>query len=181
MISISISIYCNVRLLEPVKWDMLGVLAGILSVLVTILIGWQIYNVLSFESRINKLKYEIKEESIEQLEKLKEEVEYKIYDAEAGLLYTQSIAEESINQDHLCLKSLVNAIEKTTNNPYTSFEEIKLIEDAFLNLIYKIENTNQELLLDKEVRERYISIIKKANLEHSNDILKFLFEVMVKT
>lgn len=177
--SISISIYCNVRLFEPIKWDMLGILAGILSVLVTVLIGWQLYNILSFESRINKLKREIKIESIKQSEALKKEIDYKIDDVQAQLLYRQAIAEESLEQYHLCLQNLINAVDKATSNPYTSNEEIKIIETLITDLIYKLKQKNKELYLKNEVRESYISIIKKANIEHGNDILKFLFEVNV--
>lgn len=178
MISIFISIYCNVRLLEPVKWDLLGVLAGILSILVTVLIGWQLYNIISFERRINKLKQEIKRENIKQLEGLKKEVEYKIYDAEAQLLYRQSLVAEAIDQYYWSLECIMNAIEKTTYNPYTSPEIIEKIDDALMDLIHKIKG---ESVFSTKDLERYITIIKKANLEHSNDILKFLFEVMVKT
>lgn len=158
---------------------MLGILAGILSVLVTVLVGWQLYNILSFESRINKLKREIQKESIKQLEALKKEIDYKIDDAQAQLLYRQAIAEESLKQYHLCLQSLINAVHKATSNPYTSNEEIEIIETLLTDLIHKLKQTNQEILLENEVKERYISIIKKANIEHGNDILKFLFEVNV--
>lgn len=177
--SISISIYCNIRLMEPITWDMLGILAGILSVLVTVLVGWQLYNILSFESRINKLKREIQKESIKQLEALKKEIDYKTDDAQAQLLYRQAIAEESLEQYYLCLQSLINAVHKATSNPYTSNKEIEIIETLLTDLIHKLKQTNQEILLENEVKERYISIIKKANIEHGNDILKFLFEVNV--
>lgn len=158
---------------------MLGVLAGVLSVLVTVLIGWQLYNILSFESRINKLKREIKIESIKQSEALKKEIDYKIDDVQAQLLYRQAIAEESLEQYHLCLQNLINAVDKATSNPYTSNEEIKIIETLLTDLIYKLKQENKELYLKNEVRESYISIIKKANIEHGNDILKFLFEANV--
>lgn len=179
VVSISISIYCNVRLFEPIKWDMLGILAGILSVLVTVLVGWQLYNILSFESRINKLKREIKIESIKQSEALKKEIDYKIDYVQAQLLYRQAIAEGSLEQYHLCLQNLINAVDKATSNPYTSNEEIEIIETLLIDLIYKLKQKNKELFLENEVRERYISIIKRANIEHGNDILKFLFEVKV--
>lgn len=158
---------------------MLGVLAGILSVLVTVLVGWQLYNILSFESRINKLKREIQKESIEQQEILKKELNYKVDDAQAQLLYRQAIAEESLEQYHLCLQSLICSIDKATNNPYTSNEEIEIIEKLLFDLIYKLENTNQIIILEQEVKDRYISIIKKANLTHGNDILKYLLDITV--
>lgn len=189
-ISIIISIYCNIRLVEPIEWDMLGVLAGILSILVTILVGWQLYNLLSFDSRINKLKQEIQKESIKQLvllknesikqsEVLKKEISYKIDDTQAQLLYKQAIVEESLGQYNLCLKSLINSIDKATNNPYISIEEMEIIEKLFSDLIYKLKHTNQEIFLEPEVKERYISIIKKANLAHGNDILKYLLDIKV--
>lgn len=52
-VALAISLYAAIRT-NPVTWDLLGVLAAILSVLVTILIGWQIYNVISFERKMEK-------------------------------------------------------------------------------------------------------------------------------
>ena len=94
-------------------------------------------------------------------------------------MYRQAIAEESLEQYYLCLQSLINAVHKATSNPYTSNKEIEIIETLLTDLIHKLKQTNQEILLENEVKERYISIIKKANIEHGNDILKFLFEVNV--
>lgn len=190
MTSIIISIYCSIRLVEPIKWDMLGVLAGILSILVTILVGWQLYNLLSFDSRINKLKQEIQKESIKQLvllknesikqsEALKKEISYKIDDTQAQLLYKQAIVEESLGQYNLCLKSLISSVDKAIDNPYISIEETEIIEKLLSDLIYKLKHTNQEIFLEQEVKERYISIIKKANLTHGNDILKYLLDINV--
>lgn len=55
IISICISLIRS----EPLTWDGMSVLVGILSLLVTILLGWQIYTFIDIE---NKIKRIIKEE-----------------------------------------------------------------------------------------------------------------------
>lgn len=48
-----ISVSCVLLRCEPMTMDWMGMLVGILSLLVTILIGWQIYNVLQVEKKIH--------------------------------------------------------------------------------------------------------------------------------
>lgn len=43
---------------KPLSWDIAGVFVGILSMLVTILIGWQIYNVITIDHRMKSIMNE---------------------------------------------------------------------------------------------------------------------------
>lgn len=52
LIALSISI-CRC---EPIKMDWLGVLVGILSLLVTAILGWQIYSVIDIKKTVSEIK-----------------------------------------------------------------------------------------------------------------------------
>lgn len=43
---------------KPLNWDIAGVLVSILSMLVTVLIGWQIYNVITIDNRMKSIMNE---------------------------------------------------------------------------------------------------------------------------
>lgn len=175
--ALSISLYCNVRISEPIKWDMLGIFAGILSVLVTILMGWQLYNAISFENRMNKLKKEIKIESKQQSEKNMNEIVLKSDDIQAQVLYRESMLEFSLKQYELSFQSAILSIEKASNNHFVSKEEFEIIESQLCKVISEINNNGKEFILDNYVKDRYISIIKSAELKHGNDILKYVLNI----
>lgn len=41
---------------EPLTWDWIGILVGVLALLVTALIGWQIYSAIDFDRKIKSVK-----------------------------------------------------------------------------------------------------------------------------
>ncbi len=59
LLSCSLVIYFHIGISHEVTWDLLGVFSGVLSILVTALIGWQIHNVIfwkkEIDNRINKI------------------------------------------------------------------------------------------------------------------------------
>lgn len=73
---------CNYK---PMSWDFANSIIAILSILVTVLIGWQIWNIIDFNNRVNakiqesesKLKEEFRLEKNDILSKAKEKM--KIY------------------------------------------------------------------------------------------------------
>lgn len=50
---------------EPLEWDWVGVLVGTLSLLTTVLIGWNIYTAVSFHKNINEIKKDFQNNIIE--------------------------------------------------------------------------------------------------------------------
>jgi hypothetical protein len=63
----------NIRV-APYEFDVYGVLVGILGILVTFLLGWQIFSVFQMKKEIDKLKADISQEVNTEIEKLREEV-----------------------------------------------------------------------------------------------------------
>lgn len=63
----------NIRV-APYEFDVYGVLVGILGILVTFLLGWQIFSVFQMKKEIDKLKADISQEVDTEIEKLREDV-----------------------------------------------------------------------------------------------------------
>lgn len=58
LISIASLVLVGARI-KPIQWDWLGILVGVLALLTTILIGWQIYNVVNFDNERKRMKEEV--------------------------------------------------------------------------------------------------------------------------
>jgi hypothetical protein len=63
----------NIRV-APYEFDVYGVLVGILGILVTFLLGWQIFSVFQMKKEIDKLKDDISKEVDTEIEKLRKEI-----------------------------------------------------------------------------------------------------------
>lgn len=63
----------NIRV-APYEFDVYGALVGILGILVTFLLGWQIFSVFQMKKEIDKLKADISQEVDTEIEKLREDV-----------------------------------------------------------------------------------------------------------
>ena len=63
----------NIRV-APYEFDVYGVLVGILGILVTFLLGWQIFSIFQMKKEIDKLKADISQEVDTEIEKLREDV-----------------------------------------------------------------------------------------------------------
>ena len=63
----------NIRV-APYEFDVYGALVGILGILVTFLLGWQIFSVFQMKKEIDKLKDDISKEVDTEIEKLRKEI-----------------------------------------------------------------------------------------------------------
>ena len=63
----------NIRV-APYEFDVYGVLVGILGILVTFLLGWQIFSVFQMKKEIDKLKADISQEVDTEIEKLRKDI-----------------------------------------------------------------------------------------------------------
>lgn len=96
---------------KPIGIDYMGVLVGILSILVTILVGWQIWSAISIEKKINERVEDARNSLTEAIEKTREDLGIAGARATAATLYqAQSI---SLNVYILAGKSGYNGIIKT--------------------------------------------------------------------
>lgn len=152
--------------IEPVTWDGLGGLAGILSILVTLLLGWQIFYAIDIEKRmqsiVNRELFKTKDEIANVLHKYvinnniitnAESLKYYITNREWSRVVSlcSRLIEDYIKiNDRENLEQMIETLEelyKTHGNEIQKFQTIELIKslkksmsisDKALNLLCKI-------------------------------------------
>ncbi|WP_276789520.1 hypothetical protein [Paraprevotella xylaniphila] len=139
-------------------FDYLGLIVGVLSLLVTILIGWNIYTLIDFESKINKTVNKILNEKAESVYDgiIGENIEQ---DRDDAVFYT-------IQGDYPKLAFLYNRMLRSY---------MKLHKDEQINTMINTIN----ILIDKHGKRiplYFINILfdtlKKLNIEHQNEEIK---------
>ncbi|MEN5132396.1 hypothetical protein [Elizabethkingia anophelis] len=86
--------------IEPIVWDWMAILVGILSLLVTVLLGWQLYQIFNINKIEEKLKYE--------LDVFRGETEGALL-----LMYNSSLDTYRLNKDHMNFINItIHCVEK---------------------------------------------------------------------
>lgn len=107
---------------EPVTADWLGILVGVLTLLVTLLVGWQIWQTVDMRSKIDSVDDKIK--------KSREEYDHEI----SGALYhIYSINYMLQNQYNSALRCLINGVKEQnkSNNPIYLKNILRSIDEQF--------------------------------------------------
>ena len=131
------------------------IIVGVLSILVTVLIGYQLFGTIDFERRLNHFKLEIKEQYKIDVEKAK-------YDATGMSLAQLGLSQYYTDDYSNAIRSLFNAIrvlEKGSNDEFANEANIHAID-----LIYMIVS-------DKRVTGAFFSAEeKRANIASASNI-----------
>lgn len=139
---------------ESLQFDYLGLLVGILTVLVTTLLGWQIYNSISINQKINQLAgdYKVVSEKHSQVEDFIERNTF-YFDGMISMTDTSSsfnhvIQQKEINIEELCniymcyLEALASLLA-SGDTKYPAFCLIQL--DRVLGFIIKCKEEGQSV------------------------------------
>lgn len=169
--------------------DYIGVIVGILSLLVTMLIGWQIYNVITIDKKIdgkieqvsnylsNNIK-EINKETLEHIQKKNDQMEEYIL-VSFDLMRSEYF---SINKKYKsALFSYLRVISQLSES--TSEEKLSMIDLCFEKIkeIYSFTNKDMFKSLNDEDRAFYIKSLLKIDHEMALDIILLLRESQNKT
>jgi len=161
----SIAVLCKwcPRMVEPenLGFDYIGVIIGILSLLVTVLLGWQIFNAISFDNRMNNLKKKYKtklDESFSYMDASTEFIQgiivlsnistkrYSVaYDCFAlSLFHYLKAGVDIMNKADNCISNMESSFKKMTtddmNYDYTN------IEETISNILLYRKNLNTNLI-----------------------------------
>lgn len=132
--------------------DYIGVIVGILSLLVTILIGWNIYTVVDFNRKNNSMERRVYEAT----NILNAEINHIIKGYAAFLSAQHQGAKGYIL---LAVEGYMTAIEESLQSRET--EPAKLSINGLLDLLSQSHNRMIVFHFDKDQKERYISILYK--------------------
>ena len=160
----------NIRV-APYEFDVYGVLVGILGILVTFLLGWQIFSVFQMKKEIDKLK-----KTYTKLEKLREDIKEHTNQMDDELRNSMSVLGfefySTILGDHYLknkknlsffseFKNLISFLLYANNIPSPFYEEkvepaVKLYLHKLINLCkkHKIQIMNLTPLIKEELLER---------------------------
>lgn len=164
--------------------DYIGVIVGILSLLVTMLIGWQIWNVIAIDKKIDgKVKQTsdsltesinvTKKEMIEYIEKANEKSQTEIM---TSLLFIQGDNSLFKSQFENALLRYLDVISDIIEKPY-----IENYSDAINACILKareamrsVNNNELKRVLKEEKKESYLKALLKIEGYKAIDIIIFL-------
>lgn len=164
--------------------DYIGVIVGILSLLVTMLIGWQIWNVIAIDKKIDgKVKQTsdsltesinvTKKEMIEYIEKANEKSQTEIM---TSLLFIQGDNFLFKSQFENALLRYLDVISDIIEKPY-----IENYSDAINACILKareamrsVNNNELKRVLKEEKKESYLKVLLKIEGYKAIDIIIFL-------
>lgn len=151
LLTFSIISLCN-SLPRNSGMDYIGVIVGILSLLVTILIGWNIYTVVDFNRKNNSIERRVQEAT----NVLNVEINHIIRGYTAFLSAQHQVSKGYIL---LAVEEYMIAIEESLQSRET--EPAKLGINGLLDLLSQSRNRMIVFHFDKEQKERYISILYK--------------------
>lgn len=145
---------------KTLQADWASVLVGVLGAMATILIGWQLFNVISFEKRIDSVERKIKEEIREDIEEVKQQSDF----------FTTRLAARSRGLDYFDNKKYVDAFDYLSvcfglKSEYTRIEVNKSYFDIELTYLLKIIDNIKDSDLEEDLYLRLkndISIIIEA-------------------
>ena len=94
-----IALFISCLRCEPLEMDWMSVLVSILSILVTLLIGWQIYSVLDIKKTVKEIK--------SNTNKIQEETMARAY---TSMMNQTSYIVEGRNEDDNCFNAISNGL-----------------------------------------------------------------------
>lgn len=137
------------------SFDYQGVLVGILSLLVTVLIGWNIYTTIRIEGRISKFKYAVPVSLCTSLAQL------------GRALYN--------NDDYAnALMSLLNAL-----SVYEEGSEDKMMESAYSYSVTTIKAIKRKGITIECTKNDYIAFLSAALKTKDDEIISYVKEFLV--
>lgn len=172
IIAVAISVGCYFTKTEPISYDYMSILVGVLSLLVTTLIGWQIYNVIYIDSKINKSLKRAIDDQCEIIDKRTksakdEAIGTSLFNVGQAMFYNKFY--------DLALDNYIKAINAIYNSQMNNkeahvekcFEKIKLT-------IEKIEIQPNKYTVDEKALVSYINLLLPIKDERIIDIIGFI-------
>ena len=168
VISLTALCLCSFRC-EPIKADWMAILVGILALLVTLLIGWQITRTLDIERRMRRFD-NIVDARVSAISG--DLVNLILANQQRINIYT-FVAEPKSTEE--CIEVLMGSLEKalSVQTPGVNIALIDLIIDDLLGVISKAGH-KPSIVISKENKVKYISIAKKIRHKKIDEVILFV-------
>lgn len=165
VVAFAVSLVCAILYSKPVK--SVEVIISAFSVLVTVLIGWNIYTVVDFDKKTNSM--EIKIRSV--IERMNKEMKHTV---RAYTLFLSAGNGYSIGNIEIAIDNYISAIEESIKGNEREPINLSLHELSDMSAFYSSRNIVPKI--KKEEKARYISTLYRLNHDeyHSYDIDKII-------
>lgn len=168
IVSLVLSVIANCRSLpRTVGLDYIGVIVGVLTLLVALLVGWNIYTVVDFDKKTNSM--EIKIRSV--IERMNKEMKHTV---RAYTLFLSAGNGYSMGNTEIAINNYISAIEESIKGNEREPINLSLHELSDMCAYYSSRNIVPRI--KKEEKARYISTLYRLNHDeyHSYDIDKII-------
>ena len=138
-------------------------IVSVLSILVTVLVGFQIYNAIDINNKINNLENIARKEVLDQLNIYDHKIKARLITIDTKDLYNRNITGAAIDG---YLRAINEAIKGK------GWEEVKEIVIVLRKIISQYDGLN--LILSQENKNKYLEILKKIQNQDVSDIIYFI-------
>lgn len=157
----------------PINIDYLGVIAGVLSILVTILLGWQIWTVISIDNKINNSVESMKKNIVKELSKVEER-------ANNIILYANTVSNARIDMiEKNYASAIFCAIQSSGIAKDMATDDMKETSIKFFLEIYEKHKDDKTIAsMDKESIVTIIHTLNQLNDDRCIPILSFFLSIL---
>lgn len=173
-IAVSIIALCISAYRTPeLGFDYMGVLVGILALLVTILIGWQVFNAIQMQTTLREIN-----------SRMNKEIDDYDHTVSALVVQLHSIIEyfnkryyaKAIDRFIYCLDE-ANKGSRSDEVIEGIFSYLLAIKDEYKRLEEKEKEFQTYIFILKGKREHYINILSKIRRKEASEIIAFISEL----
>lgn len=157
----------------PISIDYLGAIAGVLSILVTILLGWQIWTVISIDNKINNSVESMKKNIVKELSKVEEH-------ANNIILYANTMSNARIDMiEKNYASAIFCAIQSSGIAKDMAADDMKETSIKFFLEIYEKHKDDETIAsIDKESIVTVIHTLNQLNDDRCLPILRFFLSIL---
>lgn len=138
-------------------------IVSVLSILVTVLVGFQIYNAIDINNKINNLENIARKEVFDQLNIYDHKIKARLITIDTKDLYNRNITGAAIDG---YLRAINEAIKGK------GWEEVKEIVIVLRKIISQYDGFN--IILSQENKNKYLEILNKIQNQDVSDIISFI-------
>ncbi len=152
-------------------FDYMGVIVGVLSLLVTVLVGWNIFNTLEFKKELEQIKQQL-EEKEKTLKELKEEIEKTLKELKEEKEKTLKELKEEIDDN----------FKEYSCKGYEILADIS--KEFIITSVPNLKNTGKELSLFNIIRHIVNTICfyeQAGKYKDADDYIDLMVDIIPKT
>ena len=173
LLCVNVAVLCFLfpRIFDECKpgYDYLGVITGILALLVTVLLGWQVWNAIEIDNKIDGRVKSAESHILQTYEKEKREVNW-------VSLYILGVSQSKISIFEKDYQDAINAgiLALENANSLSDDNLIKLCVDLISKAINEAQYSS--ISFDSANKDKYESILLSSREKRATDIIMWLRE-----